>query len=160
MIELIFGILILGAVVFIAFKVLHNVVIGIALILLIFMSSYLILGSVPNLKSVPLIGNFLPSVPNTSGDAVAAIKNILHNVEILSVTRDSQNNLLVTVSNTGKGEVSNFKFFVDNSSTKILNNPRDPLKSGDVTVFQLHWKVNYVNIILNSDQVNATYEQL
>ena len=86
MLELIFGLLIFGIVIYIAFKVLHNVVMGILLILLVFVASYLILGSFPSLKSVPIIGKYLPN----TGDVIATIKNILHNIEILNVARDSE----------------------------------------------------------------------
>lgn len=158
MLELLFGFIILGIAIYIAFKVFHSVTIGIALVLLVFISSYLILGSFPELGKVPLIGKYLDNIPRIGGDAIAVIKNVLYKIEILNVARDSGNNLLVTVANTGKTDASNFKVLVDNKTAEIINNPKDPLKSGQITVIQLDWKGNFTTILVQTDKSSTKYE--
>ena len=52
MLELIFGLIILGIAIYIFFRVFHNVTVGILLILLVFLASYLILGSFPDWRKL------------------------------------------------------------------------------------------------------------
>jgi len=156
MLEFIFGLIILGIVVFIALKVFHNITMGIVLILLVLFASYLILGSFPDLKDIPIIGQYLPKLPRTTGEAIATIKKISYNIEILSVERDSDN-LFITVANTGRTEVSNFTVFVDNKKAEIINNPKDPLKSGEITVIQVDWKEDFTDILIQTDKASITY---
>lgn len=158
MLELIFGLIILGVVIFLAFRILHNVVIGLLIIFLVFFASYLIIGSFPDLKNVPVIGKYIPNIPTSGEDAIALIKDVLHNIEILSVIKDSENNLLITMANTGKMEVSNFNVFVDDKNVGIINNPKDPLKSGQITVIQTNWKGNFTKILIKTDKTSVTYE--
>ncbi|MEM7824964.1 MAG: hypothetical protein QXO27_03240 [Candidatus Aenigmatarchaeota archaeon] len=154
MLELIFGILILGIVIFIALRVFHSLALGIILIVLVFVASYFILGSFPELKSVPLIGKHLPK---TTGDAIAIVKQTLYSIDIIGISRDSENNLLITLANTGIKDVSGFRVFVDNQSASIINNPRDPLKSRQTTIIQVEWNGNFTQIVVQADQTNAIY---
>ncbi|MFH7882606.1 MAG: hypothetical protein QW140_02730 [Candidatus Aenigmatarchaeota archaeon] len=152
--QFIFGIILLVIVVYISLKILQNIAIGIVLIVLVLFASYLILGSIPTLRDIPIVGGylqnffekFLPKIPRTTGEAIGIVKEILYHIEILNVERDSEQNLLITLANTGKLEVSSFKFFVDGNEVKVLNKPKDPLKSKEVTVFQVDWKGNFSNI--------------
>jgi len=160
MLELLFGLIILGIVVFIAFRVLKSVAIGLVLILLVFVASYLILGGFPNLQDTPLIGKYISRIPRTSGDAIAVVKDTLYNIEILNVARDFDNNLLVTVANTGKMEANNFNFFVDNQTVKVINNPKISLKSGEVTVMQLDWKKDFKTVSVQTNQASNTFTLL
>ena len=162
--QFLFGVVLLLIIIYISLKILKNIVIGIVLIVLVFFASYLILGSVPTLKDIPIIGGylqnfferFLPKI-STTGEAIGIIKEILHHIEILNVERDSEQNLLITLANTGKLEVSGFKVFVDENEAKILNKPKDPLKSKEVTVFQVDWKANFSKIEVKSLEASATY---
>ena len=127
------------------------------LIALVFIASYLILGTGPNLNTVPLIGKFLPRLSWTTGDAIAIIKRSFYSIDIIGTSRDSESNLLITLANTGVKEVSNFKVFVDNQTAGIINNPLDPLKSRQTTTIQVGWKGNFTGILVQTDQINATY---
>lgn len=158
MLELIFGLIILGIVVFIAFRVLNNITVGILLIFLVFLSSYLIMGSFPNLKDVPVIGKYLKNLQRTTGEAIAIAKDNLYNIEIFSVARDSENNLLITVANTGKKEVNGFNVFVDEKQVSIINNPEDPLKSGQITVIQVDWKETFRKVLVQTDKASDSFE--
>jgi hypothetical protein len=154
---LIFGVIILGIVIFIALRVFQSLAIGILLIALVFFASYLILGSFPDLKSIPIIGKFLPNLSWTTGDAIAIIKRSFYSIDIIGTSRDSENNLLINLANTGVKEVSGFKVFVDNQSVGIINNPLDSLKSRQTTTIQVGWKGNFTGILVQANQTNATY---
>ncbi|MGC8812146.1 MAG: hypothetical protein ACP5O8_00985 [Candidatus Aenigmatarchaeota archaeon] len=158
MLPLMFGILILLVAVYVGIKILKNIIVGALLIFLVLVASFLIFGSLPNLKEIPFIGQFLPSVSNPQ-DIILAIKNILYSIEIVDVSKDSSNNLLIAVANTGKLEVSQIRVFVDNQTTKILNSPKDPLKSGEITLIQTDWNKTFSEILVQTKQVNATYKK-
>lgn len=156
-ISIIIGIIILAIVIFVVIKIVKNILIGVALIVLVFLASFLILGSIPNLRSIPIIGPRLPRLPSSLGEVVAIIKRIFHEIEILDVSRDSENQVLITIKNTGRFEVSNFSVYVDNKTTKIINKPEDPLKSGEITTIQTNWKKNFTQILIQTQHVNATH---
>lgn len=158
-IPLLIGIVLFLLALYIGFKILKNILMGIVFIVLIVVASFFIFGSIPNLRDIPFIGKFLPNIPTTPHGILVAIKNIFYNIEILVVNRDSKNNLLITVANTGKLEVSNMTVFVNNQTTNIINTPEDPLKSGDVTIIQTNWNKDFSEILVQTKQVNATYVQ-
>ncbi|MFQ6055680.1 MAG: hypothetical protein ACE5J3_06840 [Methanosarcinales archaeon] len=81
-ISIIIGIIILAIVIFVVIKIVKNILIGVALIVLVFLASFLILGSIPNLRSIPIIGPRLPRLPSSLGEVVAIIKRIFHEIEI------------------------------------------------------------------------------
>jgi hypothetical protein len=156
---LIFGLMILAIVIYIALRVLGNVVMGLALIALVFIASYLILGYGPDLQAIPFIGQYLPKLPSTTGEAIAVIRDVFYSIAILDVSRDSGGNLLITVANTGKLSVSGFKVFVDGQAAGITNTPKDPLKSKEVTVIQLDWNKDYSDIVVHTDKTLARYKK-
>jgi hypothetical protein len=158
MLPLIFGILILLIAVYIGIKILKNIIVGVILIALVLIASFLIFGSLPNLREIPFIGQFLPSI-SAPQDIILAIKNILYNIEVVDVSRDSQNNLLIAIANTGKLEVSQIRVFVDNQTASIINSPKDPLKSGEITLIQTSWNQSFSEILVQTKQVNATYKK-
>lgn len=152
--EFFFGVALLVVVVYIIFRVIGNIALGALLVLVVFLASYLLLGSFPSLGDVPIIGNFIP----TTGKAIAVIKDFAHNMDIIGVSTSSNGNLLVTIANTGQLVLSNFTAFVDDQSADIMNE-KDSLKSGDVVVFELNWKEDFKRILIKSDQTEATYEK-
>jgi hypothetical protein len=157
MLDIVFGIIILGVAVFIAVRVLGNITLGIVLIGLVLLASYLIMGGFPNLQSIPMIGQYLPKIPRTTGEAIATIKSTLYNIEILGLSRDSDNNLLINVANTGKMNVSNFTVVIDDKLINILNKPEDPLNPRNITVIETNWKEDFNKIIVQTDQANVSY---
>lgn len=154
---LIFGLIIIAIVVFVFLRIIGRIFLGVALIFLVFIASYLIIGSFPDLQAIPIIGPYLPKIPATPGEAIAYIRDVFYSIDILSTSRDSENNLLITVANTGRNDVSNFTVFINNQSVSILNEPKDPLKSKEVTVLQTNWKANFTTILVRTDQANAAY---
>ena len=157
-IGIIIGIIILAVVIFVAIRIVKNVLIGLALIALILLASFLIIGSIPNLRSIPIIGPILPRFPSTLGEVVSIIRRIFYEVEILDVSRDSENRVLITMKNTGRLKVSNFSVYVDNKTAKIMNKPKDPLDSGEMTTIQTDWKKAYSEILVQSLRANATHK--
>ncbi len=151
--EFFFGVALLVVVVYIIFRVIGNIALGALLVLVVFLASYLLLGSFPSLGDVPIIGNFIP----TTGKAIVVIKDFAHSMDVIGVSPISNGNLLVTVANTGQLVLYNFTALVDDQSVDILNE-KDSLKSGDVVVFELNWKEDFKRIVIKTDQVEATYE--
>ncbi|MDI6826559.1 MAG: hypothetical protein QMD36_05265 [Candidatus Aenigmarchaeota archaeon] len=157
-IPIIIGIILFLIAIYIGFKILKNILMGIVFIVLIVIASFLIFGSIPNFREIPFIGKFFPKIPTTPQEVIIAIKDIFYSIDILEVNRDSQNNLLIAVANTGKLEVSNTTIFIDNQTTSITNKPKDPLKSGEVTIVQTDWNKDFSEISVQTKQVNATYK--
>jgi energy-coupling factor transporter transmembrane protein EcfT len=155
----IIGIIILVVIVYVALKILKNLLLAFVLISLVFIASLLIFGSLPDMRTIPIIGQFIPKLPSTTGEVIAVIKNVFYSIDILATSRDSQNDLLITVVNTGKLEVSDFKVFVDGQTVKIINNPDDPLKSGKTTVFQTDWSKDFSYVFVQAKQTNATFSK-
>jgi len=152
--EFFFGIALLVVAVYIIFRVIGNIALGALLLLIVFLASYLLVGSFPKLGDIPVIGNFIP----TTGKAIATIKDFAYSMDIIGDSTSSNNNLLITVANTGQLEVSNFTAYVDNQKVDILNN-KDFLKSSDVVVFELNWKEEFKLVSIKSDQTEAVYEK-
>ncbi|MCX6821576.1 MAG: hypothetical protein NTW30_02235 [Candidatus Aenigmarchaeota archaeon] len=157
-ISIIIGILILAVIVYTMIKIVKNIIIGLILIFFALIAGHLILGSIPTLRSIPIIGPLLPQTPS-SFDIITYIKRIFQNVEISDVSRDAENNLLITVVNPGKLEVSNFTVFVDDNKVNIINKPRDLLKSGQTTVIQTDWDKDFTKILVQTSKLNATYSK-
>ena len=151
-IPIIVGIILFVVAIYIGFKIIKNILMGFVFIVLIVLACFLIFGS------IPFIGNFFSRIPTTPEGIIIAIKNIFYSIDVLGVERDSENNLLVAVGNIGKLEVSNITIFVDNQTTNIKNTPKDPLKSGEITIIQTNWNTNFSEIVVQSNHVNATYK--
>jgi hypothetical protein len=156
-IGIIIGIILLAIVIFVTLKIVKNVIIGIVLIGLVLFASFLILGSIPNLKTIPVIGPALPRVPTSLTEVLSVIKRIFYEIKILDVSRDSENRVLITIKNNGRLKVSNFSVFVDGKIANIINKPKDPLNSGEITSLQTDWKNVFSQIIVQTSRVNATY---
>jgi hypothetical protein len=157
-VPLIIGVLILAIIVYTMFKIVKNLIVGLILIFFALIAGYLILGSIPSPRSIPIIGPLLPQVPSSS-DIFTYIKRIFRNVQVADVDRDADNNLLIVVVNAGKLQISNFTVYVDNSTTNIINKPRDPLGSGQITVIQTDWKKDFKEILVQTPNVNASYSK-
>jgi hypothetical protein len=158
MVAIIIGLLILAIIVYTMIKIVKNLIVGLVLIFFALIAGYLILGSIPSIRSIPIIGPLLPQTPS-SFDIITYIKGIFQNVEISDVSRDAENNLLITVVNPGKLGVSNFTVFVDDNKVNIINKPRDLLKSGQTTVIQTDWNKDFTKILVQTSKLNATYSK-
>lgn len=157
-VSIIIGILILAVIVYTMIKIVKSLAIGLILIFFALIAGHLILGSMPSLRSIPIIGPLFPQNPS-SFDIVNYIKRIFQNIEVSEVSRDSNNNLLITVSNPGKMQISNFTVYVDENKVNIINKPRDPLKSGQTTAIQTDWNKDFTKIIVQTSKLNVTYSK-
>jgi hypothetical protein len=155
-IPIIIGILILAIIVYTMIKIVKNLIVGLILIFFALIAGYLIIGSIPSPRSIPIIGPLLPQTPS-SFDIITYVKRIFRNVEVAEVSRDAENNLLITVVNGGKLQVSNFTVYVDDNKSNIINKPKDPLKSGQITVIQTDWDKDFTKILVQTSSINATY---
>lgn len=158
-VSLIISIIIVAIIIFTLIKIVKNVVIGIVLIGIVLLFSYFVLGSIPQIKSLPVIGPYLPRIPMSLGGIIRVIKKFFYCIEVTGVDRDSLNRLLVTVKNTGKMIISNFTVYVDNESVNIINEPEDPLPSGKSTTIQTDWKEDFSEILIQTSEVNGTYSR-
>lgn len=159
-IGIIIGIIILAIVIFVLIRIVKDVFIGVALIGLILLASFLIIGSIPNLRTIPIIGPALPRVPTSLTEIISVVKRIFYEIKILDVSRDSENQVLITIKNTGRFKVSNFSVFMDGKMAKIINKPKDPLSSGEITTLQTDWKKDFTEILIKSSRVDAIYNIL
>jgi hypothetical protein len=157
-IGLIIGIIILAIVIYIAIRIAKDIIIGIVLVGLIVLASFLILGSVPNLRTVPVIGPVLPRIPASLTEVISLIKSIFYEVKVLSVSRDSENKVLITIKNTGRFSVTNFSVTIDGKPAGITNKPKDPLGSGETTTIQTDWKNNFSEIIVKTSRTITIYK--
>jgi hypothetical protein len=151
-ISIIIGVIILAIVVFTLIKMVKNVIFGFILIGLTVLAAYLILGS------IPILG-FVPGIPTSFSKLIGMVRRFFYEIEVAVVSRDSQNNLLITIENTGRRQVSNITIHVNNETVDIINKPKDPLKPGDITTIQTNWYRNYTGIIVQSSEVNTTYSK-
>lgn len=152
--EFFFGVALLVVVMYIIFRVIGNIALGMLLVMIVFLASYLLVGSFPELSNIPVIGNFIP----TTGKAIAVIKDFAYSMDVIGVSTSSDGNLLVTVANTGQLEVSNFTAYVNEQNVNILNN-KNSLESGDVIVFELDWNQDFQRMLIKSDKTEAGYEK-
>lgn len=158
-VSLILGIIIVAIIIFTLIKVVKNVLIGVVLIGIVLLFSYFFLGSIPSIKSLPIIGPYLPKIPTSLGQVIGVIKRFFYCLEVTGVDRDSLNRLLITVKNTGKMIVSNFTVYVDNKVVNIVNEPEDPLGSDKSTTIQTDWKKDFTDILVQTSRANATYSK-
>ncbi len=150
--EFFFGVALLVIVAFVLFRIVGSIAIGALLVIVVFLASYLLVGSFPSMSDIPLVGKFIP----TTGKTIAVIKDSAYNMDIIGVYTGSNGNLLATVVNTGQLELSNFTAYIDNEQVNILNN-KDSIKSGNVIVFELDWKEEFNKLEIKSDQTQAGY---
>ena len=159
--SMVFGVLILFIVVYITFRVLGNMLYGAVLIVLIFIASYLILGSFPDLKEIPIIGQWLPDMSQVSktGSAISVIKGVFYKLEVLDYAHTRTGNLLVVVANRGMNDLTGFDVFVNGRSVDILNDPSETLASGESTVIEAGWRGGFDTIRIDSGEATANYPQ-
>jgi len=153
MLPLVFGLVIFAIVLVVVFKILKEILVGLVLVLLVVVASTLVLGYF-DASSIPFIGSWIPKFSNTS--IVVIVKNMLYKMEILSVARDADNNLLISVTNTGTLDLSGFNVIVDNTTVGIKNKIL-PLKSGQTTILQTDWNKDFVKILVKTQDATATY---
>jgi len=144
------GVALLLLVIYAAFKVLKGIISGLILLALGVFAFYLIYGSLPQIP-------FLPRIP-ALGDLIGFIIGFFYKLEIVSISRDAANNLLITVRNGGRLSLSGFQVLVNEKVVEIINEPTDPLPSGQSTVLQVDWKAEFERIEVRTGQTSVVYE--
>ena len=157
--EIIFGLIIAAIIVFVAMRIVGNITLGILLVAVVFVISYVVIGSFPNVKEIPVIGRFFEFAPSITGDFSTGINNLFFRIEIIGTARDSQDNLLVVIENTGMFDVNGYNVLVDNTTTRIINTPKDPLKPSEATTLETDWRGSATSILVETNQTKATYSQ-
>jgi len=156
----IIGIVLLAIVGYVSFRVLQNVFLGFVLVGITFVASLLIFGSFPSFRQIPVIGGLFPQIPGSVGDFIVAVRNIFYHIDILGVSRDSDNDLLVAVINSGKLSLSNFNVSVDNHTVQIMNKIDNPLPSGKTAVIEVNWKNDFSQIVVSTKNAEATFKKV
>lgn len=157
MLTAVFGIAILAAVVYIVFRLMKNAILVVAVIAAVLFASFMIFGSLPDFSDIPIVGQYLQTLPSTTEDAIAVIKDVFYSFDILDASKDSSGKVLITIANTGQMELSGFNVTVDGNGVDILNDPKDPLASGKVTTIQTNWTGNFETIKITCDQTDSEY---
>ena len=155
--ELLFAIVLLVILAYITIRVVQSVALGIFLVAIIFTLSYLVIGTFPNLKTIPVIGQFFSFIPSTTGDAIVVIRDAFFKMDIIGTGRDSENKLMVMVANMGSFDLSDFKVLVDNTTVNIINKHKDSLKPKETTTIQTDWKEDFDTIVVETGQIKAIY---
>ena len=152
------GIVLFVFALYLILKVMKNVLLVIVAIVVLFMSYTFIYGSSPEICTMPVIGTIINPIcsfsSNPSG-VIVAVKDIFYNTEVIATSRDSQNNLLVAASNTGKFDLSGFKIFVDGNEVGIKNNIPAVLKSGQTYVFSTNFSGSCTNVTIKTNQTES-----
>ena len=158
--DLVFSIIILLIVIYVGLRILKNIILGAIFVSLVFIVSFLLLGKFPNLKGLPIVGYFFSKVkfPSTTGEMIALVKKIFYNPEIVSISRDSASNLLVTLTNKGLFPISECRIFVDGVEPEVLNNPKKTLKKGESTIYELNWKEEFFKIWVRCKEIETYFE--
>ncbi|MDI6806794.1 MAG: hypothetical protein QMD14_03190 [Candidatus Aenigmarchaeota archaeon] len=155
MINLIIGAVLLILAVFLIVRIFKSIIEGVILIAVVVLACYFIFGGLPDLAKIPLIGpaiqKFIPKFPTSLEEIIVGIKGVAYSIDILGISRDAADNLLITVTNTGKATLSDFKVYVDNKRVDILNEVKD-LSSGETTVLQVDWKEVFSKIEVQTKQ--------
>ena len=152
----IFALILLIIVVFIGLRILGNFVTGLAMVVLVMMASFILAGSLPDLQALPIIGQYVPSLPSAT-EAIGVIKNVFYNLDILGTSRDAGDNLIVIVANTGKLDISGLNVSVDNQIVQVINPVNYPLKSKQVAALQTNWHEGFSGIVVSGEKARATY---
>jgi hypothetical protein len=153
LLPLIFGLIIFAIVLVIVFKILKEIVVGLILIGLVIIASILVLGYF-DASSIPFIGQYIPKFSNSS--IIVIVKGILYKMEIIGIAHDADNNLLISVTNTGRLDLSGFNATIDGSAVNIKNKIAT-LKSGQTTVLQTDWSKEFSTIVVKTQQASVTY---
>ena len=152
------GIFLFLVALYLILKVMKNVLLVLVAIVILFMSYTFIYGSSPEVCTFPVIGTIIKPICSFSSNPsgiIVAVKDIFYNTDVIATSRDSQNNLLVVVSNTGKLNLSGFKITVDGNQVGIKNKIPDSLKSGETYVFTTNFSASCSNVTVQTNQIES-----
>jgi len=156
--QIVIGIFLFILAVYLILKVMKNVFLVLVAIVILFLSYTFIYGSTPEICTMPIIGTIINPIctfsSNPSG-IIVAVKDIFYSTEIIATSRDSQNNLLVVASNTGKLSLSGFKILVDGNEVGIKNKIPEELKSGETYVFTTNFSSSCSSVLVQTNQTSS-----
>ncbi|MCX8178634.1 MAG: hypothetical protein N3D75_02275 [Candidatus Aenigmarchaeota archaeon] len=138
MINAIIGFVFLIISVFLAFKLIGNLIKTIFIALLLLLSYYLIFGYLPQTDKIDLKGFF--------------------GISIQTVGKDSDQNLLLYVKNNWFFAAKNISVSVDGKKVDIINNVTEIPGMGK-SIIQVGWNGNFDYIVLESKIGTAKYKK-
>jgi hypothetical protein len=157
-ITFIFGIVLFAVAFYFILKVLKNIILGAMAIFVLLLAYTFIFGSTPEVCTMPMIGKIISPICNFTYNTTAistAVKKVFYGIDIIATSRDNQNNLLVVVSNTGTFDQANIQVFVDNSTVKMTNKFKDPLKPGETTVIHTNFNSSCSTVFVKTNQTSS-----
>jgi len=134
------GIVVLLIAIFVAFKLIKSIVkIGIIVVLFL-LGSYLLFGGIPFIGDGDMDTDTLP-IPDDSRvkDIIVTAKNIAWGVEVVSTAWDSDDTLLIAVTNTGQLPLSDIQVWVNDDEVQITNTAPESLEKGDTVILDTNY---------------------
>ncbi|OYT41380.1 MAG: hypothetical protein B6U78_03030 [Candidatus Aenigmarchaeota archaeon ex4484_224] len=155
MLELIFGLIILGIAIYFLIKIIKNIVTAILLIAIIFLFSYSFLHIQPQ---VPNLTGLIP-YPFSSfiNFLLSSFKSKILSLSIMSIDRDSSGRLLVVAKNEGILPLKNCYAKINNKTAEILNS--NEFSPKETKILQIDWKNDFKIIEIICDKAKAIYEK-
>jgi len=147
------------AVIFVYFlNTLKDIFQGLMLIGLALVASGLIIGGMPELGGLPVIGQFLGTdsvARGVPGTVVDTVQGLAWSMNILGAQRDPSGNMLVIVQNTGQLGLEGFAIKANNQTMGILIGP-EKLGKGETAVIIADYKpAGSVKIEITAGQAKA-----
>ncbi|MGC9059204.1 MAG: hypothetical protein ACP5H3_02255 [Candidatus Aenigmatarchaeota archaeon] len=147
MIELIFTILIFLILGYFVIRGVGNILKGLLFLFLAFLIYSLISSNFPIQTSY--IGNFIkPSLEK--------IKSVFLKVEIISVSKSSNGNLIIVIKNAGYLPIANPSVKIDGREVKVINN-LSILLPKSLAALELDWKESFKIIEVEASGAKAIY---
>ncbi|MFH1786177.1 MAG: hypothetical protein ABH829_00785 [archaeon] len=160
--QAILGIVLLLVVIYTGTKILKDFVKGLILMALVLVASFMIVGGMPELKAVPLLGGMLsPAAEDVKLDSsvdsvILAVKDIAWSIDVAAVSKDSEGRMLIAVTNTGQLALTDFAVAINGADVQVLNQVPEKLEKGESAILQTGYTgYGVVQITVVSGQATA-----
>jgi hypothetical protein len=127
--------------------------IGLALV-----ASGLIIGGMPELGGLPVVGHFLGSesvAKGIPGTVIETAQGLAWDMKILAAQKDSAGNLLAIVQNTGQFGLDTFTIKANNQTIGILDGPEKLAKEETAVIITDYKPAGTVKIEIEAGQAKA-----
>ncbi|MFH8080331.1 MAG: hypothetical protein QXO84_00395 [Candidatus Aenigmatarchaeota archaeon] len=137
MIQIVLGLLLILLGVFLASKIVGNLIKLFLLLIIFFLGFYLIFGYIPY------------------SSTIFDLKNIF-GISILSIGKDVEGKMLLAVKNNWFFEAKNLSVSINGNETGILNNVKS-IKGRKIEILQVDWREDFNKIIISSSVGKTEY---
>ena len=161
--QAIFGFVLLAIVLVTGAKIFKEFFKGMVLIVLALIAGFLIVGGMPELGQVPVVGDLF--VPDVAGQmpadgsvesVILAVKDIAWSVDISTISTDSSGGVLIAVTNTGQLPLSEFDVSINGDAAEIKNTLPAELKKGESAIIQTGYSgFGFVEVKIVSGEAEA-----